>query len=460
MKVYISILISYLFLMASCVKMEEVHQKYIPDGETIYRVKPRHVVSYSGNNRAKLTWQLLYPTLVTKCEIRDKDSVLVEIPVEYKDSLNLEYILSDLSEKTYTFSLYSLDAEGNSSIKSDVVVEVFGEKYINTLKTTTSLKSVWRRADNKETALISLSESISSKISGTTIFYKSITGKEESILVKDNVSSIEIQGVATDSYFKLQDLYQPTTNCIDLFPAPTKEYSVSELPQEGSRTFSSVYRVDEKTVYGKLTSASSGTLQTKIKYGDKEVIVAPDVNEVTLEDIMPADEISIETILQGGENQSEYSSIIPVFNVKDLLAKINMENWEVIDFSSHQEGEGDVVYAIDNQLSTFWHTQYSPSQPNYPHFITIDMKENINIKAIAIARRNGNDNIASRFTLELSSDGTNWESVNEFSVNNAIDGIQIVQLETPASGRYFRVTGQASATSNSYMCISEINLFK
>ena len=88
------------------------------------------------------------------------------------------------------------------------------------------------------------------------------------------------------------------------------------------------------------------------------------------------------------------------------------------------------------------------------------MKENISIKAITIARRNGNNNIASRFTLELSSDGVNWESAGEFSVNNGIDGIQIVQLKTATSGRYKKLTGLVSATSNSYMCISEINLFK
>lgn len=460
MKIYISLLISYFFLMVSCVKMEEVHQKYIPDGETIYRVKPRNVIAYSGNNRAKLTWQLFYPTLVTKCEVRDKDSVLVEIPVEYKDSLNLECILSDLSEKTYTFSLYSLDTEGNSSIKNDVVVEVFGEKYLNTLKTTTSLKSVWRRTDNKKVALISLSESISSKIAGTTIFYKSISGKEDSILVKNGIPRIEIQGVATDSYFKLQDLYQPTTNCIDLFPAPAQNYSVSDLSQEGSRTFSSVYKIDDKTVYAKLTPSKSETVRTIIKYGDKTVVLNADINEVTLENVMPTDEITVETILQIEGGQVEYSAAIQTFNAKSLLSKVDMQNWEVVDYSSHQENEGPIVNAIDNQISTYWHTEYSPNQPGYPHFITVDMKENITVKAIAVARRNGNNNIASCFILELSSDGTNWKPIDEFSIDNSTDGIQIIPLKTAASGRFFKLTGKTSATSNAFMCVSEINLFK
>lgn len=461
MKTYISILLSCLFLMIiSCVKMEDVHQKYIPDGETIYRVKPSNVVAYPGNNRVKLVWRLVCPTLVTKCEIRDKDSILAEIPVEYKDTVNMECTLSNLEEKTYTFSLYSLDAEGNSSVQSDVIVEIFGDKYSSSLKTTTSLKSVWRNVDNKQKILVNLSERVSAKISGTNVFYKSISGKEECVLVDNEVSVVEIQDVAEGSYFKLQDLYQPVADCIDMFPAPIKEYAVSELPMEGSRTFSVAYKVEENTVYGKLTSAFEGTLYTKIKYGDKEVVVNPDVNEVTLEGIMSADKISLETILQTEEGQPEYSAVIQTFNVKELLSKINMKSWEVINFSSQQSGEGDAAWAIDGQLGTFWHTQYSPEEPGYPHFITVDMKESAEVKAIAVARRNGNGNIAALFSLEISQDGVNWNPADEFSVDNAVDGLQIVQLGTPVSGRYFKLTGKRSATSAAYMCIGEINLFR
>lgn len=454
------ILLSGLLLMASCVKMEEVHQDYIPDGEIIYRAKATEVTGYSGINRAKLSWKLICPTFVTRCEIRQNDSVLAAVPVEYKDTVYLEHILTGLDEKTHTFSVYSLDADGNSSIKSDVIVEVFGEKYNNTLRTNTSLKSVWRRVDDKQKVLVHISERGSSKIAGTNIFYLDGTGKEASIRVEPETSTIEIANVANNSYFKLQDLYQPVINCIDLFPAPTEEYSASELPIEGSRTFSTTYKIADHTVYGTLTSSVEGTLRTIIKYGNNEIVVEPGVNNVTMEGVMPDDEISLETILQDADNSFEYSAPIQSYKVSNLLSKINMQNWEVIAFSSQQVGDGEAACAIDDQLSTFWHTQYSPEQPDYPHFIIVDMKENVLIKAIAIARREGNNNIASRFSLEVSGDNVNWELAEEFSVDNSIDGLQIVPLEKSLSGRYFRLTGKTSSTSNTYMCIGEINIFK
>ena len=460
MKVYISILLSSLFLMASCIKIEEVHQKYIPDGEIIYRAKAKNVIGYSGNNRVKLSWQLICPTLVTKCEIRQNDSVLAEIPVEYKDTVNLEHILNNLEENAQTFSIYSLDSEGNSSIKSDVIVEVFGKNYSNTLRTNTSLKSIWRRVNDKQKVLIRLSERSSSKIIGTNIFYQNSAGKEVNILADSETSTIEIDDVANNSYFKLQDLFLPTPNCIDSFPAPIEIYQTSTYPLQGSRTFTTIYKIDDNTIYGTLTPPIEGTLYTKIKYGDKEIIVKPETNNVTLEGIMPNGQISLETILQNTDNPIEYSAPIQSVNIENILSKVNMVNWKVVDFSSHQAEEGEASYAIDNQIETFWHTQYSPDQPGYPHFITVDMKENVTVKAIAVARRNGNNNIASRFTIELSSDGTNWKPIDEFSIDNSIDGIQIIPLKTPGSGRYFKLIGKTSATSNTYMCISEINMFK
>lgn len=456
----LSILLFGLFLMISCVKMEEVHQDYISDGEIIYRAKPTDIVGYSGINRAKLAWKLVCPTFVTKCEIRENDSTLFEVPIEYNDTVNIEYILSDLDEKTHTFSIYSLNSEGNSSIRSDIIVEVFGEKYSNTLKTNTFLKSVWRRVDDKQKVLIQISERSSSKIVSTNIFYLNSAGKETNIQVNPATSVVEIENVANDSYFKLQDLYQPVINCIDTFPAPAQEYPALKLPKEGSRTFSIIYKTDDNTVYGTLTSPAEKTLRTKIKYGNNEIVVGPEVSNVTLKNVMPNDEILLETILQDTESSFEFSAPTQSFKATDLLFKINMENWKVVAFSSQQAGEGEAAWAIDNQLSTFWHTQYSPEAPVYHHFITVDMTYSGTIKAIAVARRNGNNNVASLFSLEVSLDGTSWNLIKEFSIDNTIDGLQLVQLETPVSGRYFKVTGKTSATSNTFMCIGEINMFK
>lgn len=458
MKVY-NILLMFILLMASCSKMEEIHQQYMDGGEIIYRAKPMDVVGYSGLNRAKLTWNLVCPSHVVRCEVMENGVLLAELPVEYQDTVRMECVLSNLEEKTHTFDIVSWDAEGNSSIGSEVFVEVYGAKYQNTLRTTTTLVSSWRKVGDESMVLVTLSDRASSKIVGTRLFYKNTAGEEKSILADAATTTVTLDDVAIDSYFNLQDLYKPTEDCIDSFAAPIQEYSGADLPMDGARNFSTVYMLDEHTVSGTLTPAVEGTLYTLISYGSHKVELEPGTNTVVLDNVQSTDEIILTTVLKRGDENVEYMAPVQVYPVCDLMVKLDMADWNVIDCSSEQVNDGKAQCAIDGDLLTFWHTQYSPVQPDYPHYIIVDMKENVSIGGIAVARRQGNNNIAARFLLEVSLDGTNWISGGSFSIDNMIDGLQMIKLGSSVMGRYFKLTGESSATNNTYMCIGEINLF-
>jgi len=56
-----------------------------------------------------------------------------------------------------------------------------------------------------------------------------------------------------------------------------------------------------------------------------------------------------------------------------------------------ENNSADRVY--DNQESTFWHTEYSTSKPNYPHELVIDMGEVVKIKGFrCLTRTDQSDN--------------------------------------------------------------------
>lgn len=464
-KVYFIILSVVFPIIFSCTDSHGTYDEYLKGGEHVYRAIAKELKGFSGNNSAKLTWILTHPHLVTTCIICDGDEVLAELPVQYKDTVELEYTLTDLLEKVYTFSVYSLDEEGNKSIKSDVIVEVFGERYSNTLKTTRSIKSVLRKKENMDNVLVFLSEVTSTKMYATDIFYKNTTGTEKSVRLLGDVTQIEIEDVAADSYFKIQDIYMPVTTSIDVFPATIKEYPADDIPMQGVRTFSSAYRLGEDKIIATLTSAMEGTEYSVIKYDAQEVIVQPGTTNITLEEVSSDAVISIETVFVNKESDAEFVTPVVLINAGDLLKKADMQDWSVVDYSSHQEsGEGasggNAIHAIDDNLATFWHTEYSPTQPGYPHFITVDMNKDVVVKAVAVARRNNNNNIASKMRLEISENGENWVNAGEFSPNSNINGLQTFELETPTKGRYFRLTGLASATSSTYMCVSEINIYE
>lgn len=446
-----------LFLIASCVKMEEVHEKYVDGGEIIYRAKPLEIEAFPGFNRVLLKWKLVSPAFVERCEISENGVVLAKIPVTYDDVTYIEHILDNVTEGTHTFDIYSYDNEGNSSTCSQVIVEIYGTNYSKLLRTTTTMKSVWRKADDRKQALVNISERTSLKVAGTKLTYLNTAGKEESVEIEPDVTRVELADVAENSTFTIQDLYHPVEGCIDAFPAPAERVDV--IPAMGARTFSLVYKTDKTTLYGQLTAAETGTLKTIIRCGNQEIEVDPDVNEVTMENVNPKDNIMLETTLENEAGDVEYIAPQQIVNGADINTKINMTDWEVIEFSSEQAGENKAQCCIDGRLDTYWHTEYSPNKSPYPHFIIVDMKESTQVKAIAIARRQNNNNIAFAFTLELSEDGESWTQVDKFSVSNAINGLQYVPLKEWRTGRYFRLTGVSSSTANFYMCLGEANLF-
>ena len=302
----------------SCENMEDVHKKYIADGEIIYRVKPTTIKSYSGYNQAKLTWNLVCPKLVTQCRIEENNSLLAELPVVYEDTVRMECILNNLEEKTHTFSIYTLDAEGNTSLKSEIIVDVYGAKYEANLRTNISLKSVWRKADNSNQVLIGLSEQSSSKVVKTRVYYKNVDGKEAMQEAKTGEKEIVLEQVAEDSYFKLQDVYMPVENCIDEFPAgEMREYPISEIPVVGSRCFKSIYKSDDHTVKGELTTSDKAVTHSLISYGETQIEIMPMDNEFILSNVKDNDKILVKTFLKD-KNGVEYFAPVRSYSVSDI----------------------------------------------------------------------------------------------------------------------------------------------
>ncbi len=67
--------------------------------------------------------------------------------------------------------------------------------------------------------------------------------------------------------------------------------------------------------------------------------------------------------------------------------------WKVVSYDSQQGGNERVEYAIDDNPSTFWHTQYSPSKPTCPHEIVVDMAKTYRIASfIYQGRGDGSSN--------------------------------------------------------------------
>lgn len=93
--------------------------------------------------------------------------------------------------------------------------------------------------------------------------------------------------------------------------------------------------------------------------------------------------------------------------------------WKVIDVSSQETSSeyAPATCAIDGNVGTKWHTQYSGTAATAPHYIAIDMGRERVIKGfLATPRMDGSTNgLIRKYEFQVSDDGQEWTTVSSGS---------------------------------------------
>ncbi len=139
----------------------------------------------------------------------------------------------------------------------------------------------------------------------------------------------------------------------------------------------------------------------------------------------------------------------------------NEANAKVIACSSSEVGEGNPEHVLDGDLSTIWHSQYTGTQGNFPHQLTIELAKAETLKGVRFySRRNGGVNGRVKdFTLETSMDGKTWSTPLKSSLRNTEDA-QDVFFEKPVEAKFYRFTALNNHYGNDYGSMAEIEIIK
>jgi len=143
----------------------------------------------------------------------------------------------------------------------------------------------------------------------------------------------------------------------------------------------------------------------------------------------------------------------------DFPLFIDKSAWKVKSVDSYQSGN-EAKLAIDGKNSTFWHTQWSPSEPTHPHTIVIDMATNYKVTAITyLARQDGNQNgMVKEYEVYLSTDGQTWGTkVVSGSFQNTT-ALQIAKLNTTTTARYMKFVAKSEINGRAWTSAAEIGI--
>ncbi len=119
----------------------------------------------------------------------------------------------------------------------------------------------------------------------------------------------------------------------------------------------------------------------------------------------------------------------------------------------------EAIGAIDGNSETFWHTDWSPEAPGFPHLIQIDTQNQTAITGMRwLPRQDMFRGLIKDYEIYISSDGTTWgDPVLTGSFEESQEWIE-TRFETPVTGRYLRLKALTGYHDLKYVSIAEIEV--
>jgi len=126
------VLVLVMVIAPSCSKMNDLHQKYLDEGEIIYAAKVDSVAPGAGNARIQLQMFIISQRIETVRifwnDYKDSSDVAVANQIGVKTKM-----LENMAEKSYIFQFVSLDKFGHRSLPFETVGKVYGPNFQSTL---------------------------------------------------------------------------------------------------------------------------------------------------------------------------------------------------------------------------------------------------------------------------------------------------------------------------------------
>lgn len=177
-----------------------------------------------------------------------------------------------------------------------------------------------------------------------------------------------------------------------------------------------------------------------------------------------------------GETTQNYNEAIPLRNGGTIRAwfKGNKDSEITMTFNKIETIETTVVFAsseepgsnnaaknlVDGDSSTMWHTMYSVTVAQFPHWLDFDCGEVKTIKGFSYIPRQdgGNNGNIKDYTIHVSLDGKNWGEEISSGRFSADKNEKRILLEKPINARFIRFTAKSSQNGQDFASGSEFRV--
>ncbi|RYG47620.1 MAG: hypothetical protein EOO01_14590 [Chitinophagaceae bacterium] len=222
-------------LLFSCSKMDSKYSDFIKDGPIKYTGRPDSLKIHPGNGRVKLSWVIFADPKVNRALIywnNRKDSINVPIiRTGGTDSVNVD--LNNMNEGTYVFEIFTFDSNGNKSVKTEIVGNVYGDNYKKSIliRPVNVASVIGRDSARIDWGAVSYKEGIASELN-----YTDLSGTYHERVVSSDTASTLLTNVNATTTFTYRTKYLPSPLAIDSFYTDYKTVRIKGSPVEVSKT--------------------------------------------------------------------------------------------------------------------------------------------------------------------------------------------------------------------------------
>jgi beta-galactosidase len=147
------------------------------------------------------------------------------------------------------------------------------------------------------------------------------------------------------------------------------------------------------------------------------------------------------------------------FKFSTSFNKINTIPMSILYVSSEEQGEGYAKHLLDGDLATIWHSMYSVTVAQYPHWIDLDAGD---IKTITgfkyTPRQDGTNGNIKEYKFQVSNDAKTWSDALASGAFEKSNKTHEIRLKIPVKARYVRFTALSSQNGQDFASGAEFSV--
>jgi hypothetical protein len=209
-----------------------------------------------------------------------------------------------------------------------------------------------------------------------------------------------------------------------------------------------------------LLPAGSYELETTSTIGKGKSSTVPlNLKVKTAGKIDPAKDYLLPVTIEGVTGDLKINGTLKTsyFLIRAVYQNYDRSAWTVAGFSSENNAAEAVVKAIDGDVNTFWHSQYSPTKIAPPHFIAFNMSETKTLHGFSLSGRRNSDGVRlKKIRIEVSMNGADWTNVGNFELGKVDEST--IYLSSAVEAKFFKLWVD-EAQGNTVCALAEINAF-